>query len=207
MTAEFWNQRYDHPNFLFGYRPNDFLKASAQMLRAGSSVLCVGDGEGRNAVWLAGRGHRVTSIDFSEVAQNKARELAAQKHVEVDFVLQDLADWAEAPDGQQRWDAVVWIFCHLLPDLRRAVTDALTRRTNIEAMLIYEAYTPAQPGLGTGGPKDRELLMSRDDVLTDWPQWNLDVRLVERRIFEGMGHQGLSSVVQALGKRDAVPSQ
>lgn len=195
-----WNQRYEHPNFLFGYRPNDFLKETARLLRPGGDVLCLGDGEGRNAVWLAERGHRVTSIDFSEVAQAKARTLAADKGVEVEFILQDLAHWADAPDGQRRWDAVVWIFCHLPPGLRSRVTAAATRRANPQAMLIYEAYTPAQPGLGTGGPKDRELLMSRDDVLADWPDWSLDVRLVERRIFEGMAHQGLSSVVQALGK-------
>lgn len=44
--------------------------------------------------------------------------------------------------------------------------------------------------------------MTRDDVLADWRGWTLDVRLVERRIFEGMAHQGLSSVAQALGKRN-----
>jgi hypothetical protein len=69
------------------------------------------------------------------------------------------------------------------------------------AVLILEAYTPAQLSLGTGGPKDESLLVTRRDVVEDWAGWRLDVRLVERRIFEGMGHQGLGSVVQVLGKR------
>ncbi len=197
-----WNQRYQNPNFLFGYRPNDFLKDNANMLRASSHVLCIGDGEGRNGVWLAARGLHVTSLDFSDVAQAKGQELAREKGVEVDFQLSDLADWAGAPDPVQKWDAVVWIFCHLPSALRAEVCRAVTRRTSTGAVLLYEAYTPAQPGLGTGGPSDRDLLMTRDDVLADWPDWTLDVRLLERRIFEGMAHQGLSSVVQALGKRN-----
>ena len=75
--------------------------------------------------------------------------------------------------------------------------------TRLGGKLVLEAYTPAQLSLGTGGPKDPELLMKRDDVASDWQGWHLDVRLVERRIFEGMGHQGLSSVVQALGLRSS----
>lgn len=202
MTAEFWDQRYQHPNLLFGHKPNDFLKSSAHMLKGATTVLCLGDGEARNGVWLAERGYRVTSLDFSSVAQDKGRELAASKEVEVEFVHADLAAWSEQPDGERRWDAVVSIFCHLPPALRTTVAEAVTRRTVPGATLIYEAYTPAQPVLNTGGPKDRELLMTRDEVLADWPRWTLDVRLLERRIFEGMGHQGLSSVVQALGKRN-----
>lgn len=201
MTAEFWDERYRHPNFLFGYKPNDFLRESATLLRAGSRVLCLGDGEGRNSVWLAGQGHHVTALDFSEVAVSKAREHARDKGVDVDFVVQDLAAWAQQDGPDEPWDAVVQIFCHLGPELRRAVAETATRHTAPGGTLIYEAYTPAQPALGTGGPKDRELLMTRDEVVADWPGWTLDVRLLERRIFEGMGHQGLSSVVQALGRR------
>lgn len=67
-------------------------------------------------------------------------------------------------------------------------------------LLILEAYTPAQLSLGTGGPADDELLMTRERALADWPGWRLDIKLVERRIFEGMAHQGLSSVIQVLGQ-------
>lgn len=201
MTAEFWNQRYDNPSLLFGHRPNDFLKDNANLLRPSSRVLCVGDGEARNGVWLATRGIQVTSLDFSDVAQTKGRKLAAEKGVEVDFQLQDLAQWVLDPDPEPQWDGVVWIFSHLPSTLRARVCQAVTRRTKPGGILVYEAYTPAQPGLGSGGPKDRDMLMTRDDVLADWPDWRLDVRLVERRIFEGPAHQGLSSVVQALGQR------
>ncbi|MCC2593487.1 class I SAM-dependent methyltransferase [Tessaracoccus sp. OS52] len=198
---DFWDQRYSHPNYVFGYKPNDFLAANASFLRPGSRVLCLGDGEGRNGVFLASRGHHVVSLDFSAVALTKARQLASEKGVELETWHLDLADWVGQPAPEQPWDAIVSIFCHLPPDLRAEVARTATAQTRPGGMLLLEAYTPAQLALGTGGPKDPDLLLTRPAVLADWQGWTLDVRLLERRIFEGMGHQGLSSVVQVLGKR------
>ncbi len=201
MTAAFWDDRYSHPNHLFGYRPNDFLKAQARFLKPGSRVLCLGDGEGRNGVWLAERGHQVVSLDFSRVGLGKAEALAAEKGVSIETWPVDLAEWVDLPGPDRPWDAVVSIFVHLGPGLRRRVSETVTRQTAPGAKLILEAFTPAQPSLGSGGPTDPDVLITREDVLADWQEWHLDVRLVERRIFEGMAHQGLGSVVQALGMR------
>ncbi|SHI90102.1 Methyltransferase domain-containing protein [Tessaracoccus bendigoensis DSM 12906] len=204
MTSEFWDERYSHPNFVFGYRPNDFLKAQAGFLRSAGRVLCLGDGEGRNGVWLAERGHDVVSLDFSRVALAKAEALAGQRGVTIEARLADLADWVDEPDPIRPWDAVVMIFVHLEPQLRRRVVETATRQCAPGAKLILEAYTPAQPALHSGGPTDPEVLVTREDLLAEWRGWHLDVRLVERRIFEGMAHQGLGSVVQAIGMRRPV---
>lgn len=201
MTSEFWDDRYAHPNFVFGYRVNDFLKQQSRLLKPGSRVLCLGDGEGRNGVWLAQQGHAVVSLDFSRVALDKAERLAAERGTTIETWCVDLAEWVDLPAPERGWDAVVSIFVHLPAALRRRVAATATAQCNPGAKLILEAYTPAQLSLGTGGPKDIDLLLTRADVQTDWAGWHLDVRLVERRIFEGMGHQGLSSVVQALGMR------
>lgn len=199
MSVQDWDERYSHPNRVFGYKPNDFLAAQAHLLKPASRVLCLGDGEGRNGVFLASKGHDVTSLDFSRVGLDKAEAEARRKSVTLTTRCQDLADWAGEP-AEAQWDAIVMIFVHLAPELRRQVAKAATAQARPGAMLVLEAYTPAQISLGTGGPKDPQLLMTRRDVLEDWAGWHLDVRLVERRIFEGMAHQGLGSVVQALGK-------
>ena len=77
----FWDQRFAEPGFKYGTEPNAFLKEQASRLPPASAVLVPGDGEGRNGVWLAGQGHRVTSVDSSAVGLQKARELAAHRGV------------------------------------------------------------------------------------------------------------------------------
>lgn len=200
----FWDDRYDHPNYVYGYRPNDFLKQSALLLRADSRVLCLGDGEGRNGVWLAEQGHRVTSVDWSAVGAAKARALASERGVALDVQVADVADWVHSDAAQGPWDALVLIFFHVPEPLRRQVAGALAPGMAAAGLLILEAYTPGQLMLGSGGPKDESLLLTRERMLADWPGWRLDVRLTERRIFEGMAHQGLSSVIQVLGQPPVV---
>ena len=203
--AERWDARYSHPKFVYGYRPNDFLVDNGLMLRRGSRVLCLGDGEGRNGVWLAEQGHRVTSIDLSTVGVAKARLLASERGVSIDAHVGDLVEWLRVdPAAQGPWDAVVMIFVHLAPEERRQVAELVTPRLSPRGLLVLEAFTPAQRQLGTGGPSDERLLLTRDRVLHDWPGLRLDIRLTDRRIFEGMGHQGLGSVIQVLGQPLAV---
>jgi len=195
-----WDERYADDRYLFGERPNDFLVQAEIMLPRHSRVLVLGDGEGRNGVWLAQQGHQVVTVDISEVGVAKARRLAASKSVEIDFHVADLADFVDDEASAGPWDGIVSIFCHLPPELRRRVAQALSPRLSDRGKLIMEAYTPAQLSLGTGGPPDESLLMTRERVLRDWPDLVLDVRVLERRIFEGHGHQGLSAVVQVLGQ-------
>ena len=129
MSSEIWDERYSHPNYFYGYKPNDFLKAQARLLKPGSRVLCLGDGEGRNGVWLAGLGHDVVSLDFSRVALDKAEALAGEKGVAIETWHADLAEWVDHPDPERPWDAVVAIFLHLPADLRRRVAEVVTRQS------------------------------------------------------------------------------
>lgn len=205
QSAQWWDQRYSHPAYVYGERPNDYLAQTEKLLRRGSRVLVLGDGEGRNGVFLAGRGHRVTSVDLSEVGVRKARALAAARGVPLDAHVGDLTDWLGTDPAAGPWDGIVSIFCHLPAPVRAQVGRTLGPRLGRRGWLILESFTPAQIQLGTGGPQDESLLLTRERVLTEWPDLLLDVRLVERRIFEGMGHQGLSSVIQVLGRRRPGP--
>src|SRR6266508_3989501 len=89
MGPEEWNRRYAGTELLWTARPNRFLVAEATGLTPGRA-LDLACGEGRNAVWLAEQGWQVTGVDFSDVGLGKARRLAAQRGVEVDWVEADL---------------------------------------------------------------------------------------------------------------------
>ncbi len=201
MTVD-WDARFAAEGYVYGEEPNDFLREHAKLLRPRSRVLCVGDGEGRNGVFLAGLGHDVVSLDQSAAGLAKAEALARRRGVAVETWHVDLADYVHHPAPVRPWDAVVSIFCHLPAELGHAVARTLTAQTRAGGVLLLEAYTRAQPAFGTGGPKDPALLVTRAQVQDDWSEgWELDVRLVERRLNEGRLHNGLSSVVQAIGLR------
>ncbi|WP_203568307.1 SAM-dependent methyltransferase [Aestuariimicrobium ganziense] len=203
MSQQHWDERYRDERYLFGERPNDFLVEAEIMLPRRSRVLVLGDGEGRNGVWLAQQGHDVTTVDLSEVGAAKARRLAESRGVTIEAHVADLAKFVGSPAARGPWDGIVSIFCHLPAALRAEVGRALTPELSARGSLIIESYTPAQIGLGTGGPSDESVLLTRDRVLADWPDLVLDCKVLERRIFEGHGHQGLSAVIQVLGRRPA----
>ena len=75
----FWDQKYDMPDYKYGKQANRFLQEQQERLRPASTVLLPGDGEGRNSVWLAEQGHSVTAVDSSALGLDKTRRLAAEK--------------------------------------------------------------------------------------------------------------------------------
>ena len=150
----FWNERYRAPHYVYGTAPNDFLASVADQIPPGPA-LCLAEGEGRNAVFLAGRGHDVTAVDQSSAGLEKARALAQSRGVPLATVVADLANFEIAP---QAWAGIVAIFMHLPPVLRRAVLGRAARGLRPGGVFVMEAYTPAQLGRGTGGPNDATLM-------------------------------------------------
>lgn len=199
-TSAGWDERYRRFPDLYGSRPNEFLTASEILLPRGARVLVAGDGQGRNGVWLAGRGFQVTSVEQSAVAAGQAAALARSKGVALEIVVADLAEWIGTPQAAGPWDAVVWIFVHLPRCTRARIGAVLGPALQPEGRLIMETFSAAQPQMGSGGPSDPDLLSRRDDAAEDWPDLSVESRIVERRVFEGRAHQGLASVVQVLGR-------
>jgi SAM-dependent methyltransferase len=121
MDASDWDRRYQGSELLWGAGPNRFLAEEVDDLAPGRA-LDLAAGEGRNAIWLAERGWRVRAIDFSPVALERARRLASDRGVEVDFVEADLTTYQ--PETQA-FDLVAVFYLHvpwreLEPILRRA---------------------------------------------------------------------------------------
>jgi SAM-dependent methyltransferase len=200
---DFWNQRYSGSGFSYGELPNDFLAEVADRLPPGP-LLCLGEGEGRNAVFLARRGHAVTAVDQSEVGLAKARALAARHQISITTIVADLADF-ELGSG---WAAIISIWCHLPGALRERLHDAIPAALAPGGAFVIEAYTPAQIPFGTGGPKDPDMLPTAAELAEGLPglTWELLAER-EREVDEGAFHGGRSAVVAGLAfKRRGVPS-
>ncbi len=198
--STFWDQRYGSPDdYVFGTAPNDFLLACTPHLPPGP-ILCLAEGEGRNAVHLARHGHVVTAVDQSKIGLTKASRLARQHHVSLTPIHADLADFAITPNA---WSAVVSIFCHLPLSLRQKVHAAAAAGLCVGGAIVLEAYAPAQVNFNTGGPvKAPELLMTLAEVQQEFPgvEWEI-AQNIERDVLEGSGHTGRAAVTQLFGRR------
>ena len=190
-----WDERYAQENFVYGTVPNDFLKENADHLPKGK-VLCLAEGEGRNAVYLAQLGYAVTAVDSSKVGLEKAQKLARQQGVEIETLVADLTEFDL---GTNQWDAIVSIFCHLPPPLRRDVHCRVVVALKKGGVLLAEAYTPRQLDFKTGGPPVRELLVE-PDVLREELKGLQFIQLTEteREVHEGILHFGKGAVVQVI---------
>ena len=196
MSVYRWDERYDQDEFLFGTEPNDFLREQAHRIPAGGKVLCLGDGEGRNGVWLAEQGYQVTSVDLSQVGLDKTRRFAKKRGVSIETVYADLAEWSIEP---QAWDGIVSIFCHMMPDERKRMHPRIVKGLKPGGVFLLEAYTPDQIEKGTGGPSNPDLLVTAEDIIPEID--GLEVQLahnIERDVIEGTSHTGRASVTQII---------
>lgn len=149
-----WNERYAAPGFLYGTEPSVFLKEQSEYLTPGAKILAIADGEGRNSVFMAERGLQVTAMDSSEVAVEKARSLADERGVSIDFRVADIMEWEWTPDT---YELVAAIFIQFSPPKEReAVFSGIKKTLKPGGTLLLHGYRPEQIDYGTGGPPNRE---------------------------------------------------
>jgi hypothetical protein len=194
-----WNQRYEEDGYAYGTQPNDFLREQAHRLQG--PVLSLAEGEGRNGVFLAGKGLAVTGIDSSDVGLRKARALAHARGVSLETVVADLG---HHDLGQARYGAVVAIYAHFPREFRRGLHARVREALRPGGLHLLEAYTPAQTERPTGGPRDPDLCITLDSLREDFPDFEVLIgREVERPVIEGRYHTGLASVVQWVARKPA----
>ncbi len=200
MTGPDWDARFAEPGYAYGTEPNHFLVEVAGRIPPGP-VLSLGEGEGRNAVYLAGLGYDVTAVDASAVGLAKAAALAAERGVRLTTMVADLADFRIEPGA---WSGVVSIFVHLSPALRSQVHAQVLRGLRPGGAFVLEAYTPRQLAFRTGGPTEPERLATLEDLRRDLRGLDLEIgREVERDVTEGKYHGGRAAVVQIVARRPA----
>jgi cyclopropane fatty-acyl-phospholipid synthase-like methyltransferase len=197
---ERWAKRYSAPGYLFGTEPNAFLKSQVHLLHKGQNVLAIADGEGRNGVFLAEQGVDVLSLDFSDVAQDKARALARERGVALRFQQADMTQWAWEPNS---FDVVVGIFIQFATPPQRAFMFAGIKTTlKPGGLLLLQGYGPKQLDYKTGGPSELDRLYTRallEESFGDFSSLNIYEH--DSVLKEGDHHVGMSALVDLVGKK------
>ncbi len=195
-----WNERYAGEEYHFGTEPNAFLASQRARLTPGQTCLAVADGEGRNGVWLAEQGLQVLSVDSSHVAQAKAKKLAQQRGVSMQFEQVDLMQWDW---GADKFDVVAAIFIQFAPPgLREQMFARIKRCLKPGGLLLLQGYTPRQLEYRTGGPSQAENLYTEALLRKEFADMEiLHLREHDSIIREGTGHSGMSALIDLVARK------
>lgn len=171
MDREGWNERYAGRELLWTAEPNRFLAAEVAELPPGRA-LDLATGEGRNAVWLAERGWKVTAVDFSDVGLEKARRLADEHSVSVDWIL---ADVTEYHPEEGAFDLAAVLYLHIAPKQRRLVLARAAAAVAPGGTLLVVGHDRDNIEHGVGGPDDPEILYTVDELVDEVADLEVEV--------------------------------
>jgi SAM-dependent methyltransferase len=194
-----WDERYSAEGYAYGTTPNKFLEENVNCIPKGK-ILSLAEGEGRNAVFLARQGYSVTAVDASLVGLNKARKLARENEVVVEFIHADLAAFDL---GENKWDGIVSIFCPLPSSLRKDLHKKVIVGLKRDGVFLLEAYTPDQLKHDTGGGNSVDLMQSEESLSLELAGLKFKHLIeLERNVIEGLYHTGIGAVVQAIASKE-----
>ena len=200
-ATQFWNERFNKVEFIFGKEPNEYLvEQTKRYLKPKDKVLCIADGEGRNGVWLAKQGMQVTGFDASDIALAKAKQFAKDNQVEVDYSFSDTDSftWQE-----NSYDAVIGIFIQFAdPAMRARIFKQTYQALKPGGIFILQGYTPKQLEYKTGGPSLIEHLYTEElirDLAKDFEI--LELVSYEKELSEGPRHTGMSALLGLVAQK------
>ena len=200
-ATQFWNERFNKDEFIFGKEPNEYLvEQTRKYLKLGSKVLCIADGEGRNGVWLAKQGMQVVGFDASDIALAKAKQFARDNQVEIEYSFSDTDsfDWQK-----NTYDAVVGIFIQFAdPSMRKRIFEQTYETLKPGGIFILQGYTPKQLEYKTGGPSLIEHLYTEELIRGLAKSFEiLDLCCYEKELNEGARHAGMSALLGLVAKK------
>lgn len=198
-----WNQRYKEDEFAFGTEPNEYLKEQLGTFMPGS-ILFAAEGEGRNAVYAAKLGWKVSAFDISIEGKNKAERWAKDNGVTIDYRVGELPD---LDYKKETFDAIVLIYAHFPADIKSKYHQLLDVLLKPGGVVIFEAFSKNHLEYRTknpdvGGPRNLESLFSKEEIQGDFGNYEI-IELVEEVIAlkEGKYHVGQGSVIRFVGRK------
>jgi len=200
---EMWDSRYSSEAYAYGIAPNEFFKEALDKYDLSGSILLPAEGEGRNAVYAAKKGLKVTAFDISMEAKKKALTLATENRVKIRYEVGDFFKM----ELEGYYDAAGLIFAHFPLPLLSSYHKKIANLIKIGGLIILEGFSKKHIALQqvnpkVGGPKKAEMLFSKDSIREDFADFEvLLLEEVEVELNEGEYHQGLSSVIRFIGKK------
>lgn len=193
---DFWNERYSTDEYAYGTQPNQFFKEHLEQLVPGT-ILFPAEGEGRNAVYAAKMGWQVTAFDTSTEGKRKADKLASENEVTIDY---QIAGYENIHYQLNSFDCIVLIFAHVQPFKRKEYHQKLMSFLKPGGVLILEGFSKKQINNKSGGPRDVELLFSKEEMKSDFASFSeLSITETSYILDEGPFHQGIASVIRVFG--------
>jgi 2-polyprenyl-3-methyl-5-hydroxy-6-metoxy-1,4-benzoquinol methylase len=188
-----WDERHAAQEPIESSEPDPTLLDEIGALSPGRAV-DLGAGDGRNAIWLARRGWDVTAVDFSLVAIDRGRALAAAAGVHVEWELADLLEWTP---GDRQFDLVTLFFIHLPRDERRDVYARAAAAVAPGGTLLVVGHDRTNIADGVGGPQDPDLLITSSEAAADLTGFRVDRAETVRR-GPGLGRTPIDTIVRAV---------
>lgn len=198
MIMNMWDEEFNCSEYVYGTEANDFLKSHINALPKGR-ILCLAEGEGRNAVFLAKQGYQVTAVDYSQVGLDKAQALAKKNNVQIECICESLETYDL---GEKEWDGIVSIACHFPSAIRQPLYKKVMRGLKNGGVFLIEGYTPDQLKYKTGGPSLADMMTHKETLIEELPDLTFSyLNEFIRDVQEGINHAGTSAVVQGIASR------
>ncbi len=198
-----WDERYSSDEFAYGEEPNNYLKEQLEKLPVGT-ILFPAEGEGRNAVYAARLGWKVSAFDISSEGKKKAEQLAASHNVSIDYQVGELQE-LQYTNGQ--FDVMALIYAHFPADIKSKYHKTLDHYVRKGGVIIFEAFSKKHldyiaKNEKVGGPKDIAMLFSMDEIKADFANYDIiELTETEIELNEGLFHNGTGSVIRFVGRK------
>lgn len=192
---EFWNQKFLRDGYLYGKKANEFLLSCGSNFKKDQKFLCLGEGEGRNAVYFAKKGYEVVAIDASDIGLKKLEAYAQSEDVYVKTRCVDLNEWVP----KKKYGSIIASYLHMYKKDREILFEKIDSSLREKGFFIGEFFSVNQLNYESGGPKDLDLLYTVEDFENSFPNCiKHKVEEVEVELDEGKGHQGKASVIRVI---------
>lgn len=191
---EFWNSKFSRDGYLYGTKANEFIASKIDLFTKKTKVLCLGEGEGRNAIFFAKNDFVVTAMDASDIGLSKIHKRSIEEDLKIETICLDLNEWK----ANEKFDVIIASYLHMYKNEREKLFEKIEESLDSNAYFIGEFFSTKQINYNSGGPKDLDLLYTIEDFLSHFKNCKKDITEEIVTLDEGKGHQGEACVIRVV---------